>query len=225
MGAAAGLISASHLASRIEPRTGGVLCFQGMIPDMTVPPPLPHLKPGVAALVRRGWLKVVAAGLALSTLGLAAWQFKRQGTPAAAPSSAPIDEAAMVTRLVDLLVPRDDTPGAVDLGVHMAVQQAMLKDADLAQAVRQLLDDLERDAQARHRAAFLALQPAEQSQLLLALSQATLSRAGGRGFVMLRHHTMNLYYAHPQSWPALAIDGPPQPRGHLDYTSAPRRRV
>ena len=36
--------------------------------------------------------------------------------------------------------------------------------------------------------------------------------------------TLQLYYAHPGSWPALRFAGPPQPAGFMDYAAAPNER-
>ena len=132
---------------------------------------------------------------------------------------------AVVERIVDLLVPRDATPGALDLGLQHGVMAWVQADSTRTQAVAATVRDLDSAARSSHGGGFMALDAARQIELLQALSQATRTRIGGYGFVLLREETMASYYARPEAWPSLGFAGPPQPLGFLDYTEPPRRRV
>jgi len=45
-----------------------------------------------------------------------------------------------------------------------------------------------------------------------------------RGFYSeYRKLIIEIYYSNPQTWKKLNYDGPPQPRGFLDYTEAPKK--
>lgn len=173
-------------------------------------------------IARRDWLKLAAGGATLAILGGLAWQFQRARLQ---PHPVTEIERALIARIVDLLVPRDETPGAVDLGVHQRVINKLQGDRALAKMYAQALLDLDQDARAKHGGDFLMLDTARQVGLLQALSAASQTTPGGSFFRLLRRDTMRFYYARPEVWPSLGFDGPPQPRGFLDYTDPPRPRV
>lgn len=173
-------------------------------------------------MTRRDWLKLAAGGATLTILGGLAWQFRR-----ARLRLHPVTdlEHAMIARIVDLLVPRDETPGALDLGVHQRVIDKLEGDRTLAKVYAEALLDLDRESRAKHGADFLKLDAAQQEGLLQSRSDAPLSTLGGYFFALLRGDTMRFYYARPEVWPSLGFDGPPQPRGFLDYSEPPRTRT
>lgn len=187
---------------------------------MTLPPPRPRFA-APAGLARRGWLVLLATGASLAAAGLAFW---RQRSASTASQSAAELESATLERIVDLLVPRDETPGALDLGLHRQVLGSMAADASLALAYAEMLQVLDREAWARHRGHFLGSDASVQQAMLEQLSQAPPSAPGVRGFILLRQQTMQLYYAQPQAWPSLGFAGPPQPLGFMDYAEPPRPR-
>lgn len=182
----------------------------------------PKRKTNAPGITRRYWLKVAAAGATLAVLSGAAWQFRR-----ARLRLLPVTdhERAMIVRIVDLLVPRDETPGALDLGVHNGVIGDLEGKPARAKFYAEGLLDLDRDAHAKHGADFLALDSVRQESLLQALYDDPRPTRGWRTVRQLRLDTMRLYYARPEVWPSLGFDGPPQPGGFLDYTNPPRTRA
>lgn len=182
----------------------------------------PARKAETRGITRRDWLKLAAGGTTLAVLGGLAWQFRR-----ARLRLQPVTdlEHRMITRMVDLFVPRDETPGAVDLGVQQSIFKTLEGDRTRAKIYAEALLNLDRDARAKHGADFLALDAARQESLLEALSQTPQTTPGGYFIRLLRRDTMRFYYARPEVWPSLGFDGPPQPRGFLDYTDPPRPRV
>lgn len=185
----------------------------------TVPPPAAG--GALAVVARRGWLRLIAAGTALAALGAGLWRLRLARD--VAPSMAEIEQRT-IERIVDLLVPREETPGAVDLGIHRRVFDGMQRDAGLALAYGALVAAVDREARARHRVVFLDLGARQQHEVLLALASPALATPEGSAFLQLRQDTMRLYYAQPEVWPSLGLDGPPQPAGFVHYTDPPRRR-
>ncbi len=186
---------------------------------MSIPPPNPWSL--TLQLARRSWLKLAATAAGLSALGVAWWGWLAHHQP----ESVAALEAAMLERIVDILVPRDETPGALDLGVHHAVQQALQVHTPLSLACSELFQTLDRNARTRHRKAFLDLPLPQQDALLQAVAQAGHGSAGWPALMQLRERTLALYYAQPKSWPALGLAGAPQPIGFMDYTEAPKPRA
>ena len=173
-------------------------------------------------ITRRRWLRLVAGGAMVAAIaGGLAWKYRQLRL-----SWLPImqHEQAMITRIVDLLVPRDETPGALDLGVHRLVISELSDNRTRAKGFAEALLDLDRHALAEHGAEFLELNATLQETLLLTLAAAPRRTPGGRFIRLLRYDTMRHYYARPEVWPSLGFDGPPQPRGFIDYTQPPRPR-
>jgi hypothetical protein len=173
-----------------------------------------------ARSTRRGWLGLAAAGSALAGLGSAWWAWRARRAPR---TLAEVD-SAMVERIVDILVPRDDAPGAVELGVPAAVLQVMQERTVLALSFGELFAALDRAARTEHAQGFLALETARQDALLQVLSHGGPAIEGWSGLMQLRELTLQLYYAQPQAWPALGLTGAPQPVGFMDYADPPRPR-
>jgi len=171
-----------------------------------------------AGVARRGWLRLLGAGSAVVALGATFW---RGRWPGAGPTTVAELDRRSIERIVDLLVPRDETLGAVDLGIDASVFAEMQADPALALVYGPLLAEVDREARVQHRATFLSLAVGQQQEVLQALSAA--ARTAG-AFQQLRNHAMRLYYARPEVWPSLGFAGPPQPAGFVDYTDPPRPR-
>src|SRR4051812_34087876 len=130
----------------------------------------------------------------------------------------------MIARIVDLIVPRDATPGALDFGIDKRVIGDLNTNRTLAKLYSEALLDIDREAHAQHGVDFLALDHAQQDSVLGALSESAHALSA-RIFRQIRYDTMRFYYSRPEVWPSLGFDGPPQPRGFLDYTNPPARRA
>ena len=66
-------------------------------------------------------------------------------------------ELESVKALVDTIIPRTDTPGASDAGVHAVIDRRLATSPQLAERFRAGLQSLEADAHSRFGAAFSAL--------------------------------------------------------------------
>ena len=129
------------------------------------------------------------------------------------------DGKSTLAALIDTLLPTDDTPGALELGVEKAVFEALQADPHLTDLARAGLQWFEAAASGPF------------AQLPLAARSELVARAAGtdrtkveRAFVdQLRHLTIGFYLAHPESLRGLAYAGPPMPAGYADQATAPRR--
>lgn len=194
---------------------------------------------------RRNWLRLSLSALSSGAVGAAGWfgwrASRRPTADAPADAAANVNDtaindtaanatAALLTQLIDVFLPRDDTAGGIDLGLHQQLQQAMNREAGADTALSLLAAALDRAAQQAHRSRFLALSALAQDALLRAWLPSLLARAGdsddekaARVLMVLRNRSMSLYYAQPESWPALGLAGPPQPLGYMDYAEPPAR--
>lgn len=169
---------------------------------------------------RRTWLKLAIAGTV--------------GTAASLPFLRPLRVRLMpVTRherqtlrlLVDLLVPRDETPGAVDLGIDRII---LARVESLRQEARRLANAclaLDRLARGRGEGDFRSATQAAQIAMVMELMADGQSTYVARTLRALRRETMTLYYARPESWAGLGIHAPPQPAGYPGYATPPGRRT
>jgi len=125
---------------------------------------------------------------------------------------------------LDILIPADEAPSATQLGVteHLIAEAA--NDSGYQRLISKGCTWLDAQAQQQGAAHFAALSEAQRERIV------SLAAAGEGGllavmfFDRIRESAFSHYYAHPQSWRALDYDGPPQPRGFMNYTQAPSRR-
>lgn len=169
---------------------------------------------------RRIWLKLSLAGALI--VAASAYPFWRKLRIRLLPITDA--ERRAVTRIVDLVVPADETPGAIELGIHVAVlatfEASHWDERRLAEACLWL----DRRARADHDKDFVELDEPLQIELIAEMAAEPRESDRGRVFRILRNETMARYYARPESWRGLGIDGPPQPVGYPGYADPPRAR-
>jgi gluconate 2-dehydrogenase subunit 3-like protein len=103
-------------------------------------------------------------------------------------------EFAILEQLVDLIIPRTETPGASDAGV------ARIIDSGTAQSARQLqrswrtgIDWADKQARAQFNKLFVQLSPADQAAILRRASEET-GTDGAQFFDLLKSSTIDAYY-------------------------------
>lgn len=121
---------------------------------------------------RREALRVLAAGAALPVLPRAQSE---------APKFFTKDELSVLTVLCDLIIPRTDTPGASDVGVHLLIDEGAARHAASGKIVRAGIAEL-------GGTKFLSLSPAEQTAALERMS-------GTEFFETLKRSTIDAYYS------------------------------
>ena len=96
--------------------------------------------------------------------------------------------------LVDLILPRSETPGASDAGVHFYIDEAAATRPDLRATFRAGLDWLDQEARRAQGQPFAALTGEEQSAILRRASEAA-GREEGRFFRTLKDLTIEGFYS------------------------------
>ena len=160
---------------------------------------------------RRQFLRDLLLAAAFAAGGVTLWWRSRL------PSLA--DSEPTLAALIDTLLPADNTPGALELGVDKAVFEALQADPHLTDLARAGLQW------------FNAAADRPFAQLPLPARSELVARAAGadrakveRAFVdQLRHLTIGFYLTHPQNLRGLAYAGPPMPAGYSDQATAPQR--
>jgi len=141
---------------------------------------------------------------------------------AAVPSDHSASSPQNLRAFLDVLLPEDESPSASQLGVDAQI----LDEASEHPNVKGLLDTGSAwlDLQARRKRAQAFHQLDEQGKIdivKLAESQPQPSLIRVY-FRFVQDRAFKYYYSHPDSWASLGYDGPPQPRGFMDYDQPPR---
>jgi len=137
------------------------------------------------------------------------------------PKGEPDPRLATLRAYVDTLIPADEAPGAVELGVA----DGMLADTVPESTYDRLLLEgcawLDEQAKARGARSFTKLAEGLREEVVALASAAERNSLAYVFFAATRDAAFSRYYADPRSWRALRYAGPPQPHGFTDYASAP----
>jgi hypothetical protein len=145
-----------------------------------------------------------------------------QAAPAGAATTAG-DETTLRAWLATL-IPEDETPGALTLGVDIELQQLAMRRPELNSLLRKGCRWLDQQAQTLAGSAFAATNDRQREAIAAVAADSEAGSLPQRFFVATHREALRRYYAHPASWEALHYHGPPQPLGFPDYAAAPERR-
>jgi hypothetical protein len=127
------------------------------------------------------------------------WLALAQGRPPAQAHYFSASQGALVSAVADRIIPRTDTPGAVDVGVPAFID--LLYGEFMTDAERQLLTDglarVETAAAAAHRASFAALDAGRQDAVLREIARAEEGAEPGF-FALIRSATVLGYFTSEQ---------------------------
>ena len=122
---------------------------------------------------------------------------------------------------LDTLIPADSTPSASQLGVDQAIIGIARQQPRMARLVALGCAWLDQQAAERGAADFAALPQAER-EAVVALAEGSSQRSLPQAFFgFTQREAFTHYYAQPAAWAGLGFDGPPQPRGFLDFAKPP----
>jgi hypothetical protein len=160
------------------------------------------------SIERREILRILAMAAGVATFpGLSKWTFAcshigntlAQIKPAVyRPVFFSATEYALVVRLTDLIIPADDTPGALDVGVSEFVDLMVSRDPELQRDFQAGLRWLNTRCHETWGQAFVMLNPDQQTTLLESLAYRKKFRAGdepGQKFLdLVREYTVMGFY-------------------------------
>jgi gluconate 2-dehydrogenase gamma chain len=118
------------------------------------------------------------------------------------PEALKPEQMQWVAKLVDLIIPRTDTPGASDAGVPVFIDRALTQDAEAKALFLEGMAQLDEAAQRKHGSAFAALSVERQTELLTAIETDPASVLG-RFFKQVKDLTIDGYYT---SKPGLTVE-------------------
>jgi hypothetical protein len=108
------------------------------------------------------------------------------------------DEFETLSRVVELIIPSTDTPGAIGAGVPAYIDGVVSANPEHKKRYREGLAWLERESMRRFRRKFSKLTEAQQVRILTPLSEAVDSGGklgvGERFFAMVKNMTADGYY-------------------------------
>ena len=123
---------------------------------------------------------------------------------------------------IDALIPRDETPGAIDLDVHMRLFEQADEHAPYARMLGFGAGWLDEQAQQRYGRRFINLNSTEKDAVIETAAAAPRRAPHHRFFSVTRSDVFEWYWSHRDSWARIGFDGPPQPRGFPDFDKPPR---
>ena len=98
-----------------------------------------------------------------------------------------------VSKLVDVIIPRTDTPGASDAGVPVFIDRALSRDEEAKTLFLEGMAQLDEAAQKQHGSAFAALNLEQQTEMLKAM-EADSTSPSGKFFKQVKDLTIDGYY-------------------------------
>ena len=123
--------------------------------------------------------------------------------------------------LLDTLIPEDESPGALRLGVAKKIISKTAEDSDYRTTVKAGCRWLDKMARKHGEKRFQDLTGRDRD---LVIGEALNSAYGSLPLIFMenvRSDAFYYYYGHPAAWGQLAYPGPPQPNGFPDYNKRP----
>ncbi len=135
------------------------------------------------------------------------------------PASLTTREAATLEAFLDTLIPSDETPGASQLGIAGRLLTGIGKDRNYRRTIKEGCAWLNEKAKRYGAPDFAGLGEQQKEDIIAEAEAGPAGSLQRLFFEKLRSEAFSFYYACPETWKALAYQGPPQPDGYPAYTS------
>lgn len=113
------------------------------------------------------------------------------------PKAFTATEFATLSRMVDLIIPRTETPGALDARVPALIDTSLSRNEPMQKTWKEGLAGLDAAARGQHQSAFAQLQEPQQIAVLTPMSEQPETPLG-RFFTAVKGMTIDLYYSTPE---------------------------
>jgi gluconate 2-dehydrogenase subunit 3-like protein len=134
-------------------------------------------------------------------------------------------ELSALRGYINLLIPTDETPGALELGADRLILQKAKIDPLYAKGITKGSAWLNLTAQALKHDRFIDLPQATQLKIIAFSEKRPIATLPHYLHHTLRDDVFNYYYSHPEVIEHFRYAGPPQPIGFPDFANAPQRQV
>ena len=134
------------------------------------------------------------------------------------PPQLDVAERRTLEAVLDTLIPSDETPGALKLGVSSKILDKASQDAQYRRLIRKGCSWLDRKASGRGASGYSSLDEGNREAVMGELAGVPDGSVAAIFFEQLRSDAFFHYYAHAASWRGMGYKGPPQPEGYPDYT-------
>jgi Gluconate 2-dehydrogenase subunit 3 len=128
-------------------------------------------------------------------------------------------ERETLEAFLDTLIPSDETPGALQLGVARKVLAKASEDNQYRRLIRKGCAWLDRKAKERGGTGYAKLGERAREEVAAESAVAPAGSVARIFFERVRSDAFFHYYACPASWAGLGYKGPPQPHGYPDYNA------
>ncbi|MBE9562073.1 MAG: gluconate 2-dehydrogenase subunit 3 family protein [Proteobacteria bacterium] len=118
---------------------------------------------------------------------------------------------------IDHLIPNDETPGALDLGIDHIFWQETEQNIRLFVLVRHGCAWLDKVALNIYKLPFIELNETQANNIITATTQTPFNDIPNRFFRYSHLRAMQLYYTDPRSRIGTVWEQTPQPIGFMDY--------
>ena len=169
---------------------------------------------------RRGFFTGLL-GVASSMIGLSACQEKDDHSTSATGNEQAIHRRTL-DAIVDVYVPADEDPGAIQAGVPAALMERIDKNDGLKQQVLALIASVERAAWRRHKQPFYRLSLEQRTGIIDTIrnNRHNEDKVARLAVGVLHGQVIDLFYTSPQAWAMLGYTAP-YPGGSPGYDKSP----
>lgn len=140
------------------------------------------------------------------------------------PSQLPSTQSTLEAYL-DILIPPDQTPGAVALGVADKLLKKAGTEAPYQVLITSGCQWLNRQANQEGAENFSVLSEESKEKIVRIAETSPSGTVENSFFTTTRNDAFVYYYAHPEALEFLSYSGPPQPMGFPDHTLPPTSKL
>ena len=137
----------------------------------------------------------------------------------------PLQGNLTLRALLETLVPADETPSALEVGVLEKITNKAAMEPKYERMIRDGCLWLDMKAREQGINSFDKLRETGREALLVQAASESRNSPAYLFFASIRYEAFYYYYAEPATWKMLNYPGPPQPNGFKDYVLSPNRKL